>query len=471
MSARHPVHRLFLPPAQSGGQAVTTTRRLCDAQCRTGGYRSVGVCRRNGRLPELRVSAGRLATYGLAVLVPVLSAGCGSLLGGEEAGALAAQRQPSDGILGDGTRPPRSVPLDAELPVEPGGWRRLRSRVEAPPDYRLVSLGESGAGDEWRIELAPDAAQRPEGFILALFDERGCFLSRSVNGYLSHVARRATHPLVLGIARAPGAAGATFDLRVERESGAAVPPPQPQRVLLNFAGGQNVQVHGRPAVSFPPFDGALLGGHHTQRTEVLKGAIRQRLERYYAPYEVSFITTDDQPVPGSPYSTIHFGGYDPDSLGVADALDLYNRGPDDSAIVYVHSFIQYASLDLSSYELGCMMGDVAAHELGHLLGLFHTQGGLSLMDNGRSIEVMVGGSGLDLVALAPEVFPYGSLDPVMLLEDGVGRRSGGLSGPAPLAIDADASAGLHVLAKSLRRALYPDPGVGWCGLCADAGRQ
>ncbi len=422
------------------------------------------------RLTPLRTAAaspGRGAVFHAVALIPLCLTACGPLLGSGEAGSLTSQLQPVEEIVPAGARPPGSARQDARLGLGPGESRRFLSRIDARPDYRLVGLGQSHAGEEWRIELNPAAAQRPEGYILVLFDERGSLLSRSINGYLSHVTRRPATSLVLGITRAPDAPAASFELRIERESGVEVPPPQPQLVLLNFAGGQNVQVRDRPAISFPPFDGALLGGIHTRQTGVLMGAIRERLEYYFAPYNVTFITSDEQPRPEPPYSVIHFGGYDPGSLGLADAVDLYNRDADDSAIVYVHSFIQYASLNLTSRELGYMMGDVAAHELGHLLGLFHTLGPLSLMDNARSIETMVTGSALNLAALAPEVFPYGSLDPVLLLEDGVGRRAGGLAGPAPAASNAVRFMELEGLAKWLRHPRGHASAGGGCGLCAE----
>jgi len=407
------------------------------------------------------------AVFHPVAVIPLCLTACGPLLGAGEAASLTSQRQPVEEIVPVGARPPGSARQDARLGLGPGESRRLLSRVDAQPDYRLVGLGQSRAGEEWRFELDPDAAQRPGGFILVLFDERGGLLSRSINGYLSHVTRRPATSLVLGIARAPNAPAASFELRIERESGLEVPPPQAQLVLLNFAGGRNVQVRDRPAVSFPPFDGALLGGIHARQTELLKGAIRERLEYYFSQYNVIFITSDERPPAEPPCSVIHFGGYDPGALGLADAVDLYNRRADDSAIVYVHSFIQYASLNLSSRELGHMMGDVAAHELGHLLGLFHTLGPFSLMDSARSIETMVTGSALNLAALAPEVFPYGSLDSVLLLEDGVGRRAEGIAGPAPAASKAVPFMELGGLAKWLRPPRGHASAGGWCGLCCE----
>jgi hypothetical protein len=404
------------------------------------------------------------------ISLPFFLSACSPILSGEDATGQAAPRQPLFDLLRDLARPPGAARFDAELRVQPGGTARFRSRVNAAPDYRLVSLGASGVGDEWRIELSPDAEPQSGGFILALFDGQGRFLARSVNGYLAQVARRPANPLLLGVTRGPDTGPAAFNLHIERETGAAVPLPQPQAVLVNFAGGRNVQVRDRPAISFPPFSGALLGGLHTERTDVLKDAILKRLEGYFAPYEVTFTTSDQQAAPEPPYSVIHFGGYDPNSLGIADALDLYNRRADDEAIVYVHSFIQYAPLDLTSYELGCMMGDVAAHELGHLLGLFHTSGAPNLMDNGRSIDAMIRGSGLDLAGLAHEVFPYGWLDAALLLEDGVGLRPGERAASAPLAADTEPALELEALAKPLRRTRSVDARARWCALCADGCR-
>jgi hypothetical protein len=61
------------------------------------------------------------------------------------------------------------------------------------------------------------------------------------------------------------------------------------------------------------------------------------------------------------------------------------------------------------------------HELGHLLGLFHTRGADQLMDDTRSAWDLVGESKLDRAPLAETVFPMGMEDPGAVLARSVGR--------------------------------------------------
>jgi hypothetical protein len=75
--------------------------------------------------------------------------------------------------------------------------------------------------------------------------------------------------------------------------------------------------------------------------------------------------------------------------------------------------------------MGQMIGNVASHEFGHLLGLFHTQEPADLMDTTGTAWDLVADQSFLTAALEPSVFPYGRENSPRRLGEIVGSR------PAP----------------------------------------
>jgi hypothetical protein len=196
-----------------------------------------------------------------------------------------------------------------------------------------------------------------------------------------------------------------------------------QVVYLNFAGGQDVQVQSRGPISFGAFDAAVLGAAYVTQTQRLKDVIVATMRERYALYEVEFLTSDDGPPPADgQYSAVHFGGYDNVLLGLADGVDMYNEIPVQDAIIYVERFAPYQVMEMTPEELGVMIGNVASHELGHLLGLYHTSNADEVMDLSPSAWDLAGPQAFARAALEHTVFPTGAENTPRLLEETVGLR-------------------------------------------------
>jgi WD40 repeat protein len=180
--------------------------------------------------------------------------------------------------------------------------------------------------------------------------------------------------------------GVSLSIRVQRDSNLASTAARAQRILVRFDGAGAVAAGDQPARPIPPLDAADFNEFFsppeswgdTQTTQ-LKTAIMSQLASFYAPYNVVFSRADQDVPPTPPYQTIYIGGSTPDGLlGIADYVDPRNETTTGTAIVFATEIAEQGitgnfSKTISDIgTLGAAIGTVAAHEVGHLLGLRHT---------------------------------------------------------------------------------------------------
>ena len=114
-------------------------------------------------------------------------------------------------------------------------------------------------------------------------------------------------------------------------------------------------------------------------------------------------------------------------LGLADNVDRYNNDPSQTAVVFIDGFAPFEVMQLTPEEMGIMIGNVGSHELGHLLGLYHTRDPNDLMDTTGTAWELAENQRFDRAALEASVFPVGLENSPMLLSDTVGQVDGGPS--------------------------------------------
>jgi hypothetical protein len=288
-------------------------------------------------------------------------------------------------------------------------------------DYQLFQLGSASPGDEWT--LTPDGIGLTHSYLVVLFDNNQHLLTRTLisnSRALRHVIRADTNMVWAGVTTGYTNSSGNFTLGVRWRSGQPVPGPTPQVVYVNFNAASNVSVHQRSGISFGNFDAGTLDASYAGHTTEMEQKIVAAMRLDYAAYNVQIVSSVDGPVPTGTHTVIHFGADDTGLLGLADNVDEYNSDPDQTAIVYIEAFADYSIMGLNVDEMSQMIANVGSHELGHLLGLYHTQVVDDIMDTTGTAWDLSREQSFTVAKLESSVFPVGYENAPARLADGVG---------------------------------------------------
>lgn len=319
--------------------------------------------------------------------------------------------------------------LDTASTVEfdSSGKADFAAKISTTDDVDVYALGTLEPGDRLVVDVRAAASGLDP--VAAVFDEREYLYAfnddrepdaSDLDPRIDVLIRPAGHEYFLAIAPFPqeGNAG-DYQVSVQITHGQTLLDPEPQIVYLDWAGGSGIRVKNVGVFNIAPFDAADLGPY-AGRTEQMKDAIQAVIADRFDGYALTLRNSDDDPVPTEPFSTVYFGGDDPQAFAISEQIDTFDADHSDDAIVFTDGFRGAFSHVPTLEEMATAIGNTAAHEIGHLIGLVHTRDCTGLMDTTCSNDALLAHQIFKLSPLDTSVFPFGLQDAPELIEWAIG---------------------------------------------------
>jgi hypothetical protein len=335
--------------------------------------------------------------------------------------------------VGGKEREPDNTPGNAlVVQLDTSGRAKIYGSAASTSDVDFYDLGPMDPGDRVIAQviaiagssLDPVAALFDANLDLINYNDDENYGGGNYNSYIDHTIRHATSHCYLGVTDSsygPSWGGYMLDVRVSR--GGAVPQPRGQTVVLDFSGA-TVSIPGDRTYTIAAFDAGKIDSRLSGQNTAVEHQIKQILEDRYSGYNIEFLIEGEDPLPPSgTYSTLVFGGRSATMFGLSQDVDHYNENATDKSIIFTDRWTNPFSYTPSTDAIITSIGNVAAHELGHLLGLEHTADITGLMDASGVSDTILVPQEFRREPLYDEVFPLGWQDDQELLMDTLGPAS------------------------------------------------
>ncbi len=310
----------------------------------------------------------------------------------------------------------------------------LKGNVAQRGDLDVFLLGALAVGDLVEVD-----ARASDGSLLdvsvGLFDaeERLVFTNddrtaENLDSLIEHIVRHAGDRYYLVVTNAafgtPGTTSGTYFVDITVTPGQEVPAPAQQVLFLDFDGGPITspdlpQLEGGVV---PPFDAGEIDAVYAGQSDAMKQVIIDIVKQNYRDFDVVVRSNDDPPrEQETVFTTMLFGGFRNGIFGIAEDVDLYDADRCDDGIIFTETFVlDFFSFTPTVEQMGIAIGNVAAHEAGHLLGLNHVDNDLDLMDDTSPADAFVEDQEFLDSPLSTDIMSIGTLDSVLLLNETVG---------------------------------------------------
>jgi len=352
----------------------------------------------------------------------------------EESGEVLPVQSPviEDGLENSifGDAQPATLPLNDEILIE--------GVIDAAGDVDIYALGPAVAGDRIIVDVT---GHNGLNTVAAIFDGANDLIDANddrsyyagvLDPFIAQVLRSDTSNLYLGIAVSTASYFAssegryetgTYTVRVRRETNAPVRLAAHQLVYLDFEGGDRVQIGLEPIEVMRPFSAESISGRLEGRTDYLIGLILDHVRHDYAAFNVTLLDSRHHAVPTEAHTKLYFGNYSERFLGLADNVDTGNVYSEQEAIIYAEDLAMFERLLPSAEEVAQALANIAAHELGHLLGLEHSAEAADVMSTAATARQILEMDGeLLRTRLENTVFPVGYQNGPNLLVLNVGSN-------------------------------------------------
>jgi len=320
------------------------------------------------------------------------------------------------------------------------GRVRLQGQIPAVTetvgfDLDYYTLGSMAAGD--RIIVDVDTQDATLDTVAAIFDADGRLFivndnedaaAGHLDPFIDDVFRHSSSAYYLIMSRVLRGenVNGTYEVHVTIERGGVIPTPHAQTVLLDFT-GTTLTLPNVGTFKVAPFDTADIDSRYAGQTAFVKTQIINTIRQNYARFKVTILNADeDSPPADGIFSRVYFGGSDPGGLGMAlNGTDFYNTNLSDEAVVFTGRFTpDLFTTPPDAAQLGTAIGNIAAHEIGHRLGLSHARDATELMNTYDAPDLLLTDQRFKYTFLDNNIFPSFDLnlgqDSDLLLAETVG---------------------------------------------------
>ncbi len=311
----------------------------------------------------------------------------------------------------------------------------LQGTVTGGGDIDVYDLGAMEPGD--RLEIDVDTFGSGLDSTIAVFDDQGRLVAdnddrsgSNLDSYVDVVVRHAGDPYYLAISAtffplSSSAEDGGYWITIDISPGGSVPEPVTQVMFLDFDGGTltnpdliDVNDYGD---EIRPFSGESIAPIYRDDTEIIKQSIIDTLAENFEGLGVELISSDDGVPDVTEFSTIMFGSLSQAAFGISESVDSYNSDLSDIAVIFTESFSPFVFGSIPRpVDLGIAIGNVAAHEAGHLVGLNHVEDPLAIMDTASPADTFLDDQDFIEAPLSPQIMDLGTQDALLLLSEILG---------------------------------------------------